>query len=71
LTAISEVDRLLGNGDKTAAIKAYRVESGIGLFEAKMVVESWQANRVKIIDSGKLVTTSRDSTSGDVKFVTF
>ena len=58
LRGINDVEDYLRKSNKIGAIKEYRAMSGVGLWEAKSVVENWDRAK-KIIEMGRLVTARR------------
>lgn len=55
---ITEIGNLILNHNLIAAIKDYRVLSGVGLWEAKAVIENWLRAK-EIFNKGHLVTAQR------------
>jgi ribosomal protein L7/L12 len=67
---IADVESLINRGSKIEAIKAYRAGTGVGLWEAKTVIEGWDKDAKPLIEhTQQMVTVVRDSFS-NIKFVT-
>ena len=73
LKLLTTIDTLLSGPttNKIAAIKEYRSATWVGLWEAKMVVESWPVCKATIERTQKFVTARRSTSNYDkVEFVT-
>lgn len=73
LKLLATIDTLLSGPtpNKIAAIKEYRSVTCVGLWEAKMVVESWPSCKATIEKTQKFVTARRSTSNYDkIEFVT-